>query len=164
MVCAQRMQEGVQVFSDHHPLGSSFCLLILIFLNFTYHGQSVFCSVCLFKLEKEGSFQLFDRHKERLHGFSGFLSRPVMVSSRTEEGHWFLPDSLFLPRFALRQCKIRVSAGFYRRFLALRPSFSDSDLWANCFSRRPLFFCSLWNAFKQSSQAGPSSYYILSTQ
>jgi len=156
------MLEGVQVFSDRHPLGSSFCLLILMVLSFTYPGQSVFCSVCLFKLEKEGSFHLFDRHKEWLHGFSGFLSRPVMVSSQTEEGHWLLPDSPFLPRLALRQCKIRFSAGFYRHLLVLRPSFSDSDLWANCFSGRPLFLCLLWNAFKQSSQAGLSSYRILS--
>ena len=74
------MLEGVQVFSDRHPLGLSFCLLVLMVLSFIYPGQSVFCSVCLFKLEKEGSFQLFDRHKEWLHGFSGFLSRPVIVS------------------------------------------------------------------------------------
>lgn len=106
------MLESVQVFSDHHPLGSSFCLLILIFLNFTNPGQSVFCSVCLLKLEKEGSFQLFDRHKERLHGFSGFLSPP-----RQKRVIGFYQTTFFLPRFALCQCKIRFSARFYRRLL-----------------------------------------------
>ena len=111
MVCAQQMLESVQGFSDHHPLGSSFCLLILMFLNFTYPGQSVFCSVCLLKLEK-GSFQLFDRHKERLHGFSGFLSPP-----RQKRVIGFYQTTFFLPRFALWQCKIRFSARFYRHLL-----------------------------------------------
>ena len=140
------MLEGVQVFSDRHPLGSSFCLLILMVLNFTYPGQSSALYVSL-SWKKKGAFS-----------FLTDTRNGCMVSL----GSWLLPDSPFLPRFALRQCKIRFSAGFYRRLLVLRPSFSDSDLWANCFSGRPLFFCLLWSTFKQSSQAGPSSYHILS--
>ena len=55
MACAQRMLEGVQVFSDRHPLGSSFCLLILMVLNFTYPGQSSALYASL-SWKKKGAF------------------------------------------------------------------------------------------------------------
>lgn len=77
-------------------------LLILVFLNFIYPGESVFRSVCLLKLEKGGSFQLFDKLKERLHDFAGFLSKLVMVCSQTEESNFLPPASLPpQPKFAL---------------------------------------------------------------
>ena len=90
----------------HHSACCFWCSWILLTLD------NLSSALCLLKLEKEGSFQLFDRHKERLHGFSGFLSPP-----RQKRVIGFYQTTFFLPRFALWQCKIRFSARFYRHLL-----------------------------------------------
>lgn len=85
------MLKGVSVSSDRYPCGLSFPLLIWIFLNFIYPGDSVFCSICLLKREKEGVFSSLINTEEDL---SGFLSKPIIVFSQREKSNFLPPDNL----------------------------------------------------------------------
>lgn len=85
------MLNGISVSPDHYPCGLSFPLVIWIFLNFIYPGESVCCSICLLKLEKEGVSSSLINTEEDL---SGFLSKPIIVFSQREKSNFLPPDNL----------------------------------------------------------------------
>lgn len=121
-----------------------------------YHSPHLFwCSWILLPLEnlssvlytssswkKEGTFSVSTNARKGCTISLGFCQSLLSIPGQ-KRVIFFHQTASLLPKFAPWQCKIRFSAKFYRCLLVLRPSFFDSDLWTNYFSRNKAPFLTL---------------------
>lgn len=98
------------------------------------HGESVFSSIGLLTLNKEGTFSLS----------LNTMKKPHCLSTLCQSLSWSYPQQKWVisvyqtafrpPKFALEQCTIWFLSKLYRG-LVWRPHFFNTDFQTNCFSR-----------------------------